>query len=180
MKKIAAFLFISICLTACAQQKLGKRVQSMSSLTDTIALSEMGWFYKSLVNTIKYHPVARENQNTGKLIALFAIDNKRKVKYVKILKTPVDLLSDNVVDALTKMSFPSTIKPGKAYIIPISFTLSYNRPSGSFQTPPPVSENSSVVYNPNKVKIPDPARALILNEITKIGYVIWGKEETVE
>jgi pantothenate kinase len=105
MKKIAAFLLFSLSLTACAQQKPGKKIHVMSSLSDTVSLTELGWFYKSLSNTIKYHPVARENQNTGKLIALFAIDTKRKVKYVKILKTPVDLLSDNVIDALKKSVF---------------------------------------------------------------------------
>jgi hypothetical protein len=43
-----------------------------------------------------------------------------------------------------------------------------------------VSENSSVVYNPYNVKIPNPDRALMLEEITKVGYIIWASEETVE
>jgi hypothetical protein len=180
MKIIAAFFIITTSLTACAQKKLGERAHRLSSITDTIPLSETDRFYNSLVKKIIYHPIARENENSGRLTALFAIDADRNIKYIRILKSPVAYLSNNVIDALKSITFPSMIKTNKPYIIPINFTLAYKPNPQNLKMPPPVSENSTIVYNPGNVTIPKPGRALILREITKEGFKHWAPDVTVE
>jgi hypothetical protein len=180
MKIVATLFLIAISLTACAQKKLGKRVHLMSSITDTIPLSETDKFYRSLLEKIIYHPIARENQNSGKLIALFAIDANRNIKYISILQSPVDYLSNNVINALKSITYPSMIKPNKPYIIPINFTLAYEPNPQNLKMLPPVSENSTIIYNPNHVRVPTPERALTLREITKAGYKHWAPDVTVE
>ncbi|MBC7398692.1 MAG: energy transducer TonB [Mucilaginibacter sp.] len=172
-----AFLLL-LTLNAVAQ-KLGIRVLPMS-ITDTILLSETDRFYNSLVKKIIYHPIARENENSGKLTALFAIDSKRNIKYIRILKSPVDYLSNNVIDALKSISFPSTIKPNKPYIIPINFTLEWKPNPKNSKILPPVTVNSTIVYNPDNIKIPKHERALMLREITKEGFLYGTLDITVE
>ncbi|MES2377938.1 MAG: energy transducer TonB [Bacteroidota bacterium] len=177
---IACATLILFITTIADAQKLGKRTHLRSSLTDTIPLSETDLFYHSLIKKIVYHPIARENENSGRLTALFAIDTKRNIKYIRILKSPVDYLSNNVIDALRNISFPSAIKSNKPYIISINFTLAWKPNPKNSTILPPVTENSTIVYNPGNVKIPKPERALILRDITKEGFKHGALDITVE
>lgn len=187
--KIIARLFLFVLIISGCSVKTHK-LSFKPITTDTASKRDLDIFSQTLVHKIIYRQIPRENLAYGKLTALFAINKYRKVKYVQILKSPHDILSTEVVNALKDIKYPPVIKPGKPYALQINFiieflarqsTTTHHIPAPDstvhIKLPPALSKESTITYNPGKIKIP--AKAIQLDEITKPGYILVFKDETV-
>ncbi len=108
----------------------------------------------------------------GRVITVFAVTADGSLQYAKVVRSPSDLMSNEVMRVLKKWPLFSRFKPGIQYALPVGFQLGSEDPS----TPVPEIKTrinvSSNIYNPNAVDIPDnPPGSLMLNEVILRGYI---------
>jgi hypothetical protein len=150
--------------------------------SDTSDKKELNVFTQTFTRKVIYKEIPRENLWYGKLLAVFSLNKARKVKYIRILESPDDILSNQVIDALRDIEYPKSLKTGKNYALPINFKFEFLGAGSTLthRVPPPDSiykilpspskRGAIITYNPENVKLP--SRAILLDEIIKIGYII--------
>jgi len=79
--------------------------------------------YKQLMRTIHYPAAARDKNIQGRVFVAFDVSNSNKIQNVRILRSPGDMLSDEVVRALTSAKLSDNIKQNVTYTLPIAFEV---------------------------------------------------------
>jgi outer membrane biosynthesis protein TonB len=115
---------------------------------DAIFRSDLDKFYKGMTSTIKYPAEDIEKGESWIVNALFSVDADHKVKYVQIIMSPSESLSNEVINALKSSTSLNIFKPGSQYIVPVFFKVGNTSPRFAVT-------GKVVTYNPANVDIPD-------------------------
>lgn len=127
-------------------------------------------FLKDLGDHIKYPAITRESNTTGRVIAIFSVDDNGNLQYLKIVRSVSNSLSEEVFRVIKQSPIIKKM-PGK-WAIPVFFTLGYEDGSSSaisISLPASETEPKTFEYNPNN--IPSPNGLKMLNEVVIRGYI---------
>lgn len=91
-------------------------------------------FYQELIKNTRYPAVARDKNIQGKVFVAFDINNDNKIQNIRILRSPGDVLSDEIVGALTRTKTSGNFEQNITYTLPIDFSLSGVNSEGPMQT----------------------------------------------
>ncbi|GAA4088161.1 energy transducer TonB [Mucilaginibacter panaciglaebae] len=147
-----------------------KLVQNTIAQPDSTNLQLYEQFGKDLGDHIKYPAITRERNITGRVIAIFSVDDNGNLQYLKIVRSISNSLSEEVFSVI-KQSAVIKKMPGN-WVVPVFFTLGYEDGSLSaisISLPASETEPKTFEYNPNN--IPSPNGLKILNEVVIRGYV---------
>jgi hypothetical protein len=135
-------------------------------------------FGQDLARNVKYTTVDRDNHIQGKVIAIFSVDDDHHIQYIKVVRTPSDWMSGEVIRSLKINKYLSVLKPGVRYTVPVEFTLGVNDSSTGEMVEPGVqptgykSDPAKNIYNPSNMFIDINQRGgLMLNQVIIRGYI---------
>jgi hypothetical protein len=147
--------------------KADKKV-SATAIVDSLPREVQKKFIKFLFDNIKYPPQDRAKTIDGPMVAVFAIDEANELKYAKVLRSPSDYMSKEVIRVLKMNSYLSLLEPGKQYIIPIQFLLK-NEDDSPLLTKNPIS-SIKMSYTKPGVIIPEHQKSTQIDLIVILGY----------
>jgi len=128
-------------------------------------------FYTELARNIKYPAIVRSSNVTGKVFAVFSVDDNGNLQYLKIVRSISNSASEEVFRVIKTSSVIKKM-PGN-WVVPVNFTLNdeYGT-AATLSTSLPASElkKKTFEYNPNNIT-PSDDNQKMLNEIVIRGYV---------
>jgi TonB family protein len=144
-----------------------------TQLANNLLKEDLQQFSIYFGQNVHYPAADRQDAIAGRVITVFAVDENGSLQYAKVVRSPSDMMSDEVLRVLKKWPLFSRFKPGVQYTLPISFTIGYeDGPTGITVEPKDRGVGTSKIYNPNSVDIPVSAPgSLILNDVVIRGYI---------
>ena len=145
--------------------------QSTSPIPDTIHLALLNDFVQELARNIKYPAIVRSSNVTGKVFAVFSVDDNGNLQYLKIVRSISNSASEEVFRVIKTSSVIKKM-PGN-WVVPVNFTLNdeYGTATAlSTSLPASELEKKTFEYNPNNIT-PSDDNQKMLNEIVIRGYV---------
>ena len=130
-------------------------------------------FGKELEDHIKYPAIARTNYITGRVIAQFEISNDGELRFLRIVRSPSNSISQEVFNAIK--STGSLKKMPGTWTILVNFTLDIINEGGTGVPKPTIPasefEKKTFEYTNNSVTPSGAKYTKVLNEIVIRGYV---------
>jgi TonB family protein len=134
----------------------------------TISSDDLEQFGKYIAQNVHYPAADRQEAIGGRVITLFAVDADGNLQYAKVVRSPSNQMSDEVIRVLKKWPRFSWFKPGIQYAVPVNFSINVEGPWDGEIRSRVITPN---VYNPNAVDIPtNPPGSRMLSEIVIRGY----------
>ncbi|HWZ36194.1 MAG TPA: M56 family metallopeptidase, partial [Mucilaginibacter sp.] len=133
--------------------------------------SVLDQFYKELARNIHYPAIVRSSNTTGKVFAIFSVDDNGILQQLKIVRG-ISNSANAEVFRVIKAS-PVIKKMTGNWVVPVNFTLSYEEgsaPDLSVSLPPSEIEKKTFEYNPGNITPSDNNRKM-LDEIVIRSYV---------
>jgi TonB family protein len=128
-------------------------------------------FGKYFANNVHYPAIDRHDTIGGRVITVLAVNANGSLQYAKVVRSPSDMMSDEVMRVLKKWPRFSWFRPGVQYAVSVTFTLGYDDSSEDLELKSR-RDGSFKIYNPNSVDIPaNPNGSLMLSDIVIRGYV---------
>jgi len=148
------------------------KIGAASAPADTTQAPVFNELGKELANQVKYPIIARTNNITGRVIARYSVDNNNNLRYVKIVRSPANSLSQEIFDRI-KNSQVAKNYPGNWAVV-VYFSLGNTDgddqdPSNS-TLPPAEIEAKNFEYNPNNITLAG-GNDKILGQVVIRGYV---------
>lgn len=96
------------------------------SLGDRTADKTYDELYKYIQKYVRYPAAARDKDIQGRVFVQFLLNADKRIQHVKILRTPDEALSTELVRVLQQFDMPLNVKTGVTYVIPVSFYIAHN------------------------------------------------------
>ncbi|MBC7398693.1 MAG: energy transducer TonB, partial [Mucilaginibacter sp.] len=129
---------------------------------DTISKADFTAFYKDLANKIRYPAADRDKGIVGRAVLQFYVDKDKTIQYIKVIRSPSDNLSQEIIRVLKSSPYLKAFKGG-TWSLPVAFTM-----NGGFEA---TQGGSAIVYNPNGFNIPAMVQPTgYLNEVVIRSY----------
>jgi TonB family protein len=130
---------------------------------DIINKDDFKAFYAYLTNNIKYPAADRDKGINGCVTVEFNVDNDKHITYIKMIKSPNDNFSQEIIRVL-KSAPNLKLFAGGAWTLPVSFNLN------GYTLPTSYLPLSNIVYNPNGFNVPDYTPTQRLPEVVIKGF----------
>jgi beta-lactamase regulating signal transducer with metallopeptidase domain/outer membrane biosynthesis protein TonB len=134
-----------------------------TAVIDTISKADVTAFYTHLINNISYPSSERDRGINGRATVEFNVSDDKHINYIKIIKSPSDNLSMEIIRVLKDSPYLKAFKGG-SWTLPVAFNLNGSTLPTSYL---PIS---NIVYNPNGFNVPAYVPTQKLTEVVVKGY----------
>jgi TonB family protein len=115
---------------------------------------------KYIRDHVRYPRVAKEANIQGQSFVSFSVNDQKQIQDLKMLKSPDQSISDEILRVLRNFKTIIDAKPGFNYILPVSMAIDHGD-----------GANKSAEKTPTEIaKLYDKSNTIILSEISVIGY----------
>lgn len=135
----------------------------LKAITDTT----MNAFYKQIGRNTRYPAAAFENKLSGRVIAVFSVDENNNIVNVGILRSPDRIMSEEVVRVLKNCSGKFKGQINVTYMIPVFFAIQDAQTGKYVGTAAAASNHDAVIPRDQSV---NGEKKITLNEVVVMAY----------